>query len=58
MRCVGYTPSAEALEAISSMVDRLREINPELIYGELVLQGIFCVLFLTSACSSGYRLWR
>jgi len=28
----GYTPSAAALQVVGSIVDRLREINPELIY--------------------------
>lgn len=33
----GYTPSAESLDAIGNMVDRLREVNPELVYGGLRL---------------------
>lgn len=28
----GYTPSAQALEAVGRAVDRLREINPNLVY--------------------------
>jgi pyridoxine kinase len=28
----GYVPSPESLEAVSSMVDRLRELNPNLVY--------------------------
>jgi pyridoxine kinase len=51
----GYCPSPEVLIAVSSMVDRLREINPNLVYILDPVLGDSGKLYVQEKCVDVYK---
>lgn len=51
----GYVPSPESLEAVSNMVDRLREINPELVYILDTVLGDDNKIYVAPECIDVYK---